>query len=520
MNTPLPLTRTSTVTADAGARVVMRRPFRLRAVALVLDVGTGAAAALGQAPWELWLLTIAGIALLMWRVVHARDARTAFWRTMAIGAGHFALALSWIVEPFLVQPEIYGWMAPFALILTSLGGALFWALPALAAWRAGRSLAGRALLVPLALWWSDWLRGWIFTGFPWALAGHVWIDTPVAQLSAWGGAMALSALTLSASALPVLLRRRPALATLAPVALVVLAWTAGAARLERPLPPDTDLTVRLVQPAADQTRKWDPVWAEVFWERLIELSAGGPGSTRTDLVVWPETAVPLLWNDAGPSLPAIAAAGHAPALIGIQRAEGERWFNSLATVTAQGEPGAVYDKFHLVPFGEYMPFGDALAHVGITAFAAQHGSGYTAGPGPIRMSVPGLPPFQPLICYEAIFESALQRQGERPAWLLQVTNDAWFGTWSGPYQHLAQARLRAIQTGLPLLRDANTGITAAIDAHGGVRSSLPLDSAGALDAPLPGTLPPTLWWRWGDVPMLVLMALLTAAVALRSRRRA
>src|SRR5690606_13699052 len=140
------------------------------------------------------------------------------------------------------------------------------------------------------------------------------------------------------------------------------------------------------------------------------------------------------------------------------------------------------------------------------------------GPGPQVMAVEGLPPFQPLICYEAIFERHLLR-GQRPEWILQVTNDAWFGTWSGPYQHLAQARLRAIQSGLPLLRAANTGVSAVIDARGGLRATLARNREGVLDAPLPGALPPTLWWRWGDLPMLALMALAAAALAIARRSR-
>ena len=388
----------------------------------------------------------------------------------------------------------------------------------------------RAAALALAVLVSDWLRGWIFTGFPWALTGHVWIDTPAGQIAAWLGAMGLSALTLAA-ALLIVLRARPAgpatlrafLPGLANAAMLIAAvWFAGLARLAQPLPADAPQVIRLVQPNADQTLKWNPEWAPVFYQRLTGLSAlplkpelgvGFPGA-----VVWPETAVPFLLEDAPPLLADIAASSGATTITGIQRSEGAAWFNSLAEFTPDARIGAVYDKFHLVPFGEYIPWGDTLARLGITAFAARHGNGYTSGPGPQVLRLKGLPPFQPMICYEAIFERHLVR-ADRPAWILQVTNDAWFGTWSGPYQHLAQARLRAIQSGLPVLRSANTGVSAAIDARGAIRATLPLDTAGVLDARLPGALPPTPWWRWGDAPMLALMAAALLGLAVARRRR-
>ena len=513
---------------DSGAApgALQATPARRLPVALRLgaDLLIGAAAALGQAPWGLWPVTVLALAALIWRVATAPSSRAAAWRALAIGAGHFALALAWITQPFLVEADRYGWMSPFALLLTALGGALFWALPALAAHRFGWNRTSRAAALALALLVSDWLRGWVFTGLPWALTGHVWIDTPAGQIAAWLGAPGLSALTLAAALLPVLGSTHRGIATGAGLsaALIALAWGAGLARLAQPLPADRAQIVRLVQPNADQTLKWDPFWAPQFYDRLTALSAlpldPALGEGRPDLVIWPETAVPFLLNEAGPALQDIAAQSGATTLVGIQRSDGAAWFNSLAEFTPDARIGAVYDKFHLVPFGEYIPWGDALARFGITAFAAQHGNGYSRGPGPQVMAVEGLPLFQPLICYEAIFERHLLR-GQRPEWILQVTNDAWFGTWSGPYQHLAQARLRAIQSGLPLLRAANTGVSAVIDARGGLRATLALNRDGVLDAALPGALPPTLWWRWGDLPMLALMALAAAALAIARRNR-
>ena len=194
----------------------------------------------------------------------------------------------------------------------------------------------------------------------------------------------------------------------------------------------------------------------------------------------------FLLNDAEGVLPVLAGSAGAPLVTGIQRREGGRYFNSLVALDAQGRPEAVYDKFHLVPFGEYIPWGDALARFGISAFAAQSGRGYSSGSGPASMQAGKLPPFQPLICYEAIFPQHLRGLDNRPAWLLQATNDGWFGRFLGPYQHLAQARLRSIESGLPMMRAANTGVSAVIDARGAVRQSLGLGVAGKIDAKLPG----------------------------------
>lgn len=476
---------------------------------LLAGFALGLIAALGLPPFGLWIATPLSLALLIYR---ASRADGAFWPMLAAGFGWFALSMSWIVEPFLVEPEIYGWMAPFALFFMALGGALFWAIPAGLAARFAGDPGRRAVAIAAALLLSDWLRGWIFTGLPWALTGHVWIDTPVAQTAAWGGAIGLCLITLALAALPSLLR--PVSSALAAMALTGGLWGAGLVRQSWPLPPDTSVMVRIVQPNARQDLKWDPEWAAVFFQRLLDLSAA-PGPR--DLVIWPETAVNFLLEDAGPVLPAMARAAGAPLVMGIQRRDGSRYHNSLVTLNPDGTVGATYDKFHLVPFGEYIPWGDALARVGITAFAAQQGNGYSPGAGPAIMSAPGIPDFQPLICYEAIFPQHLRGLDSRPAWLLQATNDAWFGQFSGPYQHLAQARLRAIESGLPLIRAANTGISAVIDPYGRIRQSLGLGVEGRIDAALPGALPETDWMAWGNTPAVMLALLALAAAGVRRR---
>lgn len=491
---------------------------------LLIDLGLGITAALGLAPFGVWAATLVALAILIWRISRA-ELPAAFWHALAGGLGWFGLGLCWIVEPFLVEPEIYGWMAPFALILMALGGGLFWAIPA---WVAGWLCPGwrsRALAIVALLLLSDWLRGWIFTGFPWALIGHVWIDTPIAQTAAFTGAIGLTALTLTVAALPVLLWRpapRKAFGFLPGTGLATLligaTWATGLGRQAQPLPADTALRLRIVQPNAEQRLKWDPEWSAVFFRRLLDLSAE-PGPR--DLVIWPETAVNFLLEDATEILPAMSQQAGAPLILGIQRREDDRYFNSLVTIAPGGNVISTYDKFHLVPFGEYIPWGDALARIGITAFAAQSGNGYAPGPGPQVIALPELPAFEPLICYEAIFPQHLRGLDSRPDWLLQVTNDGWFGRFSGPYQHLAQARLRAIESGLPLIRAANTGVSAVIDAHGTLRQTLPLGAIGKIDGQLPAALPETVWLRHGATPILLLalIALLAAALGPRILKR-
>jgi apolipoprotein N-acyltransferase len=501
-------------------RTVRRRP-RLRQ--LVPDLALGTAAALGLAPFGIWAATPLALGVLIWRLSRA-DSKGVFWHAFAAGLGWFGLAMCWIVEPFLVEPEIYGWMAPFALVLMAAGGALFWAVPAgLAARLVPDDWRARAIAITAVLILSDWLRGWLFTGLPWALGGHVWIGTPVGQMAAFVGATGLSALTMLMAALPTVLWRPRSSRSAgflpgAGLAILLLAgvWAGGLSRLAAPLPPDQDVALRIVQPNAEQHLKWSPDWAQEFFRRLIDLSSR-PG--EPDLVIWPETAVNFLLNDAEPVLPRMAEAAGAPLLMGIQRREDGRYFNSLVTLNPDASIGPIYDKFHLVPFGEYIPWGDAMARFGISAFAAQSGHGYAAGPGPRLLQAGTAPPFQPLICYEAIFPQHLRSLDQRPGWLLQVTNDAWFGQFSGPYQHLAQARLRSIESGLPLIRAANTGISAVIDARGEIRQSLGLGVIDKIDAPLPGALPPTPWMRWGDAPMLILLVLMLGAAVILGRRR-
>jgi apolipoprotein N-acyltransferase len=469
-----------------------------------LAFGLGAVAACGQAPLGAWYLTIPALAGLVSLV--ARRAGSV-WLAWFGGAGYFAVALNWIVQPFMVDAARDGWMAPFALLFMAFGMALFWGAAGWIAQRFSQRGLGFGLGFAVALTAMELLRGYVLTGFPWALIGHIWIDTPIAQMAALIGPSGLSLITalLAAGVSAGVSGRKPLPLGLA-ACLFATTWGYGVWSLAQPMPAPRNAVLRLVQPNAEQLAKWDPALASQFFDRLLQLSGEDAGSLP-DLVIWPETALPYLL-DLHPEIGGMIAdaTNGVPVAIGMQRVEGDRAWNALAVIGADGLRGATYDKHHLVPFGEYIPFGDALFQwASISAFASQMGNGYMAGSGPQLMNFgPKLGRALPLICYEAVFPQDL-RGTARADWLLQVTNDAWFGSLTGPFQHAAQARLRAIEQGLPLVRVGNTGVTAVYDARGRVMEILAFETEGFLDAALPGALPATPYARFGEGPILVLL---------------
>ena len=497
---------------------------RLRWIAGALRRGApfaavGAVMATGQAPLGWWWATLLGFGLLVWLLRQGSTPRALAARLFAAGCGYFGLALNWIVHPFMVEPHIHGWMAPFALLAMAAGMALFWALAgAVSGWLA--AARWQPLALPAAMTGAEMLRGWLFGGFPWAMLGHVFIDTPLAQLAALAGAPGLSLLVMVSGALPLLARGQGGRLALALGAAVLLGggWLWGQARLAHPLPsPQVALDLRVVQVNAPQHLKWHPEYRRHFFQRHLELTAAkpAPGTPEPDLVIWPETSIPFLLDNPGAGLESIAAAsGDAHLALGAQRFDNGGFFNSLALLDPDGAITDIYDKHHLVPFGEYIPLAEALLGRGYGGFAAQLLEGYSAGPGPVTLDWGRFGRVLPTICYESIF-ARHHRILPRADWILQVTNDAWFGTWSGPHQHLAQGRLRAVETGLPMVRAANTGISAVIDARGGVVASLGLNEAGLLDAALPGALPPPPYARLGDLPLILALVLLALGLAAR-----
>lgn len=474
----------------------------------------GAMAALGQAPVGAWPLSVLGFALAYGLFRRAAGGRQAAGIGWAFGTGYFLVSLNWIIEPFLVDVARHGWMAPFALLGLSGGLALFWAL----ALGLSRAMGGGALGFVGGLGLIELARGYVLTGFPWAQPGHVLIDTPLLHWASYLGSLGLTALVLLAAVAlwAAMTGARRALLALGAMAIL---WPAGALLTPEAGAASEAATVRLIQPNAPQHEKWDPDKIQGFFDRQLAFSAAGE---RPDLIVWPETAVPVMLERAASTLEVISeAAGGVPVVVGLQRRDEMRLYNTLALVEAGGSVAAVYDKHHLVPFGEYMPYGDHLAQFGIHGMAAKNGQGFSSGPGAQVIEMGALGRALPLICYEGVFAQDLRAAPGRADFILLITNDAWFGKFSGPYQHLAQARLRSAEFGLPMVRVANTGVSAMIDATGRITAALPLGEAGWRDAALPPPLPPTLYARLGDSPMLgVFLVFLALSRLGHSRRRA
>lgn len=507
------------MSAGGGPAHALAGTGRWRSIALAML--SGAVAGLGQAPFDLWLAMPFGLACLAILVALAPDGRSGLIRSWSGGVAYFALTLHWIVEPFMVDVARHGWMAPFALALFAGGLALFWGAAGWLTARLWHMTVARALAFAPVLTLAEAARGAVLTGFPWVLPGHALIETPWLAISAFTGAHGLTLLVTGVAAVW-------AACVIAwrawPVALGALGLLFVPFALPGPatpsVPPEAPV-VRLIQPNAPQHLKWQPDMIPVFWQRGRELTARPPEPALgpPDLVIWPETSLPVLLDrsDAARVQLTVASAG-APVLIGAQRVEAFAARNSLAVVDGSGTLAAVYDKHHLVPFGEYLPF-EALANrMGIAALAAILPGGYGPGPGPTLLDLgPDLGHAFPMICYEAIFPGYIRDVDRRPDWMVHVTNDAWFGTFSGPWQHLALARLRAAEQGLPVLRAANTGVSAVIDGHGRVLHALQLGEAGHIDARLPQPLAPTVYAHVGDLPVLLLAIAWLGVLLLRER---
>ncbi|UWQ96298.1 apolipoprotein N-acyltransferase [Rhodobacteraceae bacterium M385] len=493
--------------------------WRGRWQVLALAFLSGAIAALALAPFNLWFVIFPTFAVVATLIVTAPSPRKAAWRAWSAGAGWFALSVHWIVQPFFVDPLATGWMAPFALVLLAGGLALFWGL---AGWLSARICSGpvRALAFAGLLTLTEALRGRVFTGLPWAEPGHGLIGSEALALSAFIGPYGLTLVVLILSAGTAALfmadyRRW----SLVPVAIGL---ALGLIPLAPPAPePAADApVVRVVQINAPQHLKWRRDMIPVFFDRGLTLSAQAAGPLGApDLIIWPETSLPTLLGRSEDARARIAeAAGEAELLIGGQRYAGDEPRNMLAHLGASGMVISVYDKHHLVPFGEYLPLRALAERLGLRGVAQQLSGGYRPGVGPALMDLGPFGQVFPMICYEAIFPRYIHAV-ERPDWMVQVTNDAWFGSFSMPYQHLALARLRAAEQGLPLIRAANTGVSAVIDARGAVVQSLPMDSQGVLDARLPPALPLTLYSRTGDIPALLIAIFVTGAALVAVRRR-
>jgi apolipoprotein N-acyltransferase len=533
---------------------------------LLIALLAGAATALALPPVNAWPVPFLTFPVLVWLVDGAAAGRLGGVIAAAVagwwfGFGYFLAGLYWVGHAFLVDAKTFGWLLPFAVTALPAGMALYTALGLALArliWTRGPM---RLLALAVALTLAEWLRGHMFSGFPWNAYGYALV-TPLflAQGAALIGAWGLTFLAVAIYASPAVLADdrketpRPWLAPALSVAVVAALALYGTIRLARTSTDYVDgVRLRIMQPNLQQDEKFNYAKKQEVMSRYLALSdrASGPQSTGVRDVthlIWPESAFPFFLTREADALAQIAALlpqGTVLITGAVRPPEtkpGEmitRAYNSIYVIDHDGSILSVYDKVHLVPFGEYLPFQGLLERLGLMQLTKVRG-GFIAGDRRRNQRVPGAPSFLPLVCYEVIFPGdAVPRSeragwlyehlgryvdwpfvagsGERPGWLLNLTNDGWFGASAGPYQHFQQARVRAIEEGLPLVRAANTGISAVVDPLGRVIKSLPLGSEGVLDAPLPQAIPPTLYARVGDGPLFVVLGLAILMV-LRSRK--
>jgi apolipoprotein N-acyltransferase len=510
----------------------------------LIAIAAGALSALAMAPFNAWPLLFLTFPVLVWLLDGSASAR---WRGIPsaaiagwwFGFGYFLAGLYWIGHAFLVDAKTFAWLLPFAVVALPAGMACYTALGvalARAMWTRG---AMRVIALAVALTVAEWLRGHLFTGFPWnaygyALTGPLVLAQGAALIGIWG--LTFFAVAIFAAAAVLADDRfdtqRPWLpAVLGAVLLAALA-AYGAARLALTPTAFVDgVRLRIMQPNLPQDAKFNYSAKQKVMSQYLDLSdrstrpqsAGVRDATH---LIWPESAFPFFLTREPDALAQIAALlPQGTVLItgavrAVEAAPGEKpdgAYNSIYVIDHDGSILSVYDKVHLVPFGEFLPFRRTFESVGLTQLAKMPG-GFVAGDRRRLMKVPGAPPALPLICYEIIFPDEAVPRDARPAWLINLTNDGWFGISTGPYQHLQQARVRAIEQGLPLVRAANTGISAVTDPLGRIIAALPLGAEGVLDAPLPSAIDPPLYVRTGD-GLTGIIIMVGAAIVVRRRMK-
>jgi apolipoprotein N-acyltransferase len=485
----------------------------------------GGVSALALAPFDAWPVLFLTFPILVWLVDGAAAGRLGGVPSAAIagwwfGFGYFVAGLYWIGYAFLVDAKTFGWLLPFAVTglpaflacYTALGLALARML-----WTRGPA---RLIALAIALTAAEWLRGHLFSGFPWNLYGYA-LTGPLAlaQGAALIGIWGLTFIAVAVFATPAVFMddrtdtRRPWLPLAIGVATLAALASYGAFRLSRTPTAFVDgVRLRIMQPNLQQDEKFNYGAKQRVMNRYLDLSDRSTGPQSAGVrdathLIWPESAFPFLLTREPDALAQIAAllpegtvlitgavrAPEAPPGTKIERA-----YNSIYVIDHDGSILSVYDKIHLVPFGEYLPFQNLLEKFGLMQLTKLPG-GFIPGERRRAMTVPRAPRMLPFICYEIIFPGEAMPSGEtRPGWMINLTNDGWFGISTGPYQHLQQARVRTIEQGLPLVRAANDGISAVIDPVGRIVKSLPLGTEGVMDASLPRRIGPTLYSRTGD----------------------
>ncbi len=528
------LTRLATSAAHA---IVLAYGWQRALIALV----AGAASALALAPFDLWPILFVTLPVLVWLIDGSTAGRwsgavTAGLVGWCFGFGYFVAGLYWIGYAFLVDAKTFAWLLPFAVAGLPAYLAIFTGLGVAAArmiWVRGPE---RILALAATLTIAEWLRGIVFTGFPWNMFGYALTQPLVlAQSVSLVGILGLTFIALAVCATPAVFAderidtphrwRAPVLG------LCVLSGLAayGAIRLSNhPTAYVSGVKLRIMQPNLQQDVKFNYAAKDQVMARYLALSdrATGPDTSGVHDVthlIWPESAFPFFLArepDALAQISAMLKPG-TELITGAVRAApsgaGPHAYNSVYVIDPDGSIHGIYDKVHLVPFGEYLPFQNVLEKIGLRQLTKQVG-GFLSGSRRRVMDVPGAPPMLPLICYEAIFPDEAVPAGERPGWLVNVTNDGWFGISTGPHQHFQQARVLAVAEGLPLVRAANTGISGVIDPVGRIVASLPLGIEGVLDSRLPKAIAPTIYVSLGNYPVIFFL-LASLFVVVRRRLR-
>jgi len=484
----------------------------------LLAFTVGLFSALAFAPFGIFPFLLIAFAVLVLLIDGAQKFKRPILGAASIGwtfgFGHFLAGLYWVGYAFTVDASAHAWQIPFVAVLLPGWLAVYLAggcAVASALWRPG---AARIFIFSAAYAAAEWVRGHVLTGFPWNLPAYAWgASLGVLQSAALIGAYGLSLLTVFLGASLARFCDKDSGIYLMPVAtmaLFALLWIGGDVRLAAVNPDDVPgVRLRLVQPNVPQNEKYLGRYVARNWQRLIDLSSARSTHPITHLI-WPEAAPPFLLTREAVALDDIAVLtnGNRVLMTGAERVlaapDGNfHYFNSLYIFAHGGQLLAVYDKFHLVPFGEYLPLSGLLTAFGISKVVDSPG-GFTPGDGPHSYAVPGAPLAGPLICYEILFPAAVVGR-TRPGWFVNVTDDSWFGPSTGPYQHLLAARVRAIEEGIPIARAANTGISAVIDPLGRVTASLALGRMGVVDGSLPKALGETPYSRVGDMAFVLLM---------------
>jgi apolipoprotein N-acyltransferase len=524
-----------------AGRFILLWGWRRSAVAFL----AGALAVLSQAPYDFFAVCFVSFPVLVWLIDGAtgepsdgwlKRLRPAFAIGWWFGFGYFLAGLWWIGEALLVEADSFAWALPFAVIGIPLALAFFYGFATTVARLFWSSDIGRIAALAFGFGLAEWLRGFLFTGFPWNAVGYAAMPVPLLMQSvSVTGMVGMNALAVFVFALPALIvtRRHLVLGTALLAVLVAAHAGFGYLRLTQAVEPATQsLDVRIVQPNVDLSEKWDASVRDRIFSGMMALSskAPEPGHAKPQLIIWPETSVPFLFTERPEALSAIGdmLSDGQMLIAGIVREEGgvtpgtdTRYYNSVVAINDRGEIVDAIDKVHLVPFGEYLPFSGLLRLFGVEQLVAGPMT-FSAGNDRHSILVPGGIRALPFICYEVIFPDLVAVDAASTQLIVNVTNDAWFGDTPGPYQHFRQAQVRAVENGLPLLRAANNGISAVVDPNGRIVDALAINVRGAMDVHVPisrRTVVTANQRRVNGFLIMLLFAFVAGALSVRQRLR-